>query len=82
MYDVRVIVHDGASEAAARARYHTGTDTGDHRFVDVARARVFLDAGIADLASAAPGDRLPSLEARLLATRARIDAAFPARLAP
>jgi len=71
-FDVRVVVHDGASEAAARARYPTGPDRGDYRIIDVAAARRFVDAQLADLATWPPEDRLPALEATLRATRERL----------
>ncbi|HUS68022.1 MAG TPA: hypothetical protein VMZ28_25995 [Kofleriaceae bacterium] len=76
-FDVRVVVHDGASEAAARTRYPIGPDSGDYRIIDAAAARAFLDAQLADLASWPPEDRLPALEATLRATRVRLQASIP-----
>jgi hypothetical protein len=72
-FDVRVVVHDGASEAAARARYPTGPDTGDYRVLDVTAARAYLDANLADLASWPAEDRLPEIEATLRATKERLE---------
>lgn len=75
-FDVRVVVTDGISKEAANARYVTGPETGDYRVVTKAEALAFLREALRDQRSWSAEDRIPTLEATLAKTEARITSAF------
>jgi hypothetical protein len=76
-FDVRVVVVRGMSIAEARANYPTGPTSGDFRIVTREAAVAFLTESLRELEASSPDDRLPTLEATLRATRARIETALP-----
>ena len=76
-FDVRVVVVQGLSISEARANYPTGPSSGDFRIVTREAALAFLTESLRDLEDSSPDDRIPTLEATLRATRARIETALP-----
>ena len=76
-FDVRVVVVRGMSIAEARANYPTGPTSGDFRIVTREAALAFLSESLRELEASSPDDRIPTLEATLRATRARIETALP-----
>lgn len=75
-FDIRVVVIDGITKDAAKARYVTGPETGDYRVVTKAEALAFLREALRDQRSWSAEDRIPTLEATLAKTEARITSAF------
>ncbi|MBX3219111.1 MAG: hypothetical protein KF795_01250 [Labilithrix sp.] len=76
-FEVRVVVYAGVDEAAVRARYVTGPETGDYRLVSARAAKSFVAKHLAELESGSPSDRIPELEKTLRGTRERLAKAFP-----
>jgi hypothetical protein len=76
-FDVRVVVVRGLSIAEARGKYPTGPSSGDFRIVTRDAALAFLSESLRELEASAPDDRIPTLEATLRATRARIETSLP-----